>query len=108
MSCVSARSSLPGVRPQAGDPAAGRAAGACTTKRCNWIRQAEADHGERHDHPTTAEIEELRRLRKENTELRQANEILKGGEAWTQPVSATVPRIYQPGCRTRESYTAGC
>ncbi|BBG02707.1 hypothetical protein Pdca_39160 [Pseudonocardia autotrophica] len=43
----------------------------------NWIRQAEADHGERHDRPTTAESEELRRLRKENTELRRANEILK-------------------------------
>lgn len=27
----------------------------------NWIRQAEADHGERHDRPTTAETEELRR-----------------------------------------------
>lgn len=31
----------------------------------NWIRQAEADHGERHDRPTTAETEELRRLRKD-------------------------------------------
>ncbi|NWJ69479.1 transposase [Pseudonocardia sp. ICBG1122] len=30
----------------------------------NWIRQAEADHGERHDRPTTAEAEELRRLRR--------------------------------------------
>ena len=31
----------------------------------NWICQAEADHGERHDRPTTAETEELRQLRKE-------------------------------------------
>jgi transposase len=39
-----------------------------------WIRQEEADRGERGDRPTTAEVEELRRLRKENTELRRANE----------------------------------
>jgi transposase len=28
-----------------------------------WIRQAQADRGERSDQPTTVEIEELRRLR---------------------------------------------
>jgi transposase len=48
----------------------------------NWIRQVEADHGERHDRPTTAEAEELRRLRKENAELRRANEILKAASAF--------------------------
>jgi transposase len=48
----------------------------------NWIRQAEADRGERHDRPTTAESEELRRLRKENAELRRANEILKAASAF--------------------------
>lgn len=48
----------------------------------NWIRQAEADHGERHDRPTTVEAEELRRLRKENAELRRANEILKAASAF--------------------------
>ena len=36
-----------------------------------WIRQEEADRGERTDRPTTAEQEELRRLRKENLELRR-------------------------------------
>ncbi|NMH80067.1 transposase [Pseudonocardia xinjiangensis] len=49
----------------------------------NWIRQAEADHGERHDRPTTAETEELRRLRKENAELRRANEILEAASAFS-------------------------
>ncbi len=39
-----------------------------------WIRQDEADRGERGDRPATAEVEELRRLRKENLELRRANE----------------------------------
>ncbi|MYS81099.1 transposase [Streptomyces sp. SID5474] len=43
----------------------------------NWVRQAEADAGERTDRPTTAESEELRQLRRENAELRRANEILK-------------------------------
>ena len=36
----------------------------------NWIRQDEADRGERHDRPTTEMIEENRRLRAANKELR--------------------------------------
>jgi len=47
-----------------------------------WIRQDQADRGERADRPTTAEQEELRRLRKENTELRRANEILRAASAY--------------------------
>ena len=47
----------------------------------NWVRQAEADDGERDDRPTSAETEELRRLRKEVTELRRANGILKAASA---------------------------
>ncbi|MBW0130566.1 transposase [Pseudonocardia oceani] len=47
-----------------------------------WIRQAQADRGQRSDLPTSAEVEELRRLRKENTELRRANEILKAASAF--------------------------
>lgn len=45
----------------------------------NWIRQDEADRGERGDRPTTSKLEELRRLHKENAELKRANEILEGG-----------------------------
>ncbi|GAA1391927.1 transposase [Catellatospora chokoriensis] len=48
----------------------------------NWIRQDQADHGERFHQPTTAEAEELRRLRRENAELRRANEILKAASAF--------------------------
>lgn len=47
-----------------------------------WIRQEEADRGERGDRPTTAEVQELRRLRKENLELRRANEILRAASAY--------------------------
>jgi transposase len=48
----------------------------------NWIRQDEADRGERDDRPSTVEVEELRRLRRENAELRRANEILKAASAY--------------------------
>lgn len=43
----------------------------------NWIRQDEADAGERTDRLSTPEREELVALRRENAELRRANEILK-------------------------------
>jgi transposase len=43
----------------------------------SWVRQAEANAGERDDRLTTAEHEELKQLRKEVAELRRANEILK-------------------------------
>jgi transposase len=48
----------------------------------NWIRQDQADAGERNDRPTTVESEELRRLRREVAELRRANEILKTASAF--------------------------
>jgi len=48
----------------------------------NWIRQDQADQGERTDRPTTDMIEENRRLRQENLELRRANEILKAASAY--------------------------
>lgn len=48
----------------------------------NWIRQAEADAGERADRPTSDMLEENRRLAKENAELRRANEILKAASAY--------------------------
>ncbi|CCH29431.1 transposase [Actinosynnema sp. NPDC047251] len=48
----------------------------------NWIRQDEADRGERGDRPSATEPEELRRLRQENAELKRANEILKTASAF--------------------------
>ncbi|WP_422733615.1 transposase [Micromonospora sp. WMMD558] len=48
----------------------------------NWIRQDEADRGQRDDRPTTRELGELRRLRRENAELKRANEILKAASAF--------------------------
>ena len=42
-----------------------------------YVRQVEANEGRRSDLPTSEEREEIRRLRRENAELRRANEILK-------------------------------
>jgi transposase len=47
-----------------------------------WIRQAEADAGERGDLLTTEEKEELARLRREVRELRRANEVLRTASAF--------------------------
>ena len=46
------------------------------------VRQAEADQGLRPELPTSAEREEIRRLRRENFELRRANEILKSASVF--------------------------
>ncbi len=47
-----------------------------------WVRQAEADQGQRPQQLTTSEREELRRLRKENADLRRANAILKDASVY--------------------------
>lgn len=48
----------------------------------NWVRQAERDAGKRTDSPTSAEREELTRLRRENQRLRQERDILAKAAAW--------------------------
>ena len=42
-----------------------------------YVRQVEADEGRRGDLLTSEEREEIKKLRRENFELRRANEILK-------------------------------
>jgi transposase len=46
-----------------------------------WVRRAEVDGGQRPG-LTSEQLEELRRLRRENTELRRTNEILKSASAF--------------------------
>ena len=46
-----------------------------------WVRRAEVDAGERAG-VTRSEHEELKRLRRENAELKRANEILKTASAF--------------------------
>ena len=48
----------------------------------NWIRQDEADRGERHDRASTDMAEENRRLKQENAELRRVNEVLRAASAY--------------------------
>ena len=47
-----------------------------------WLRQADRDDGKRADGLSSAEREELRRLRKENRQLRREREILAKAAAW--------------------------
>ncbi|MGH2921113.1 MAG: transposase [Gaiellaceae bacterium] len=47
-----------------------------------WVRQAEADSGRRRDLLSSDEREELKRLRKENVELKRANAILKDASVY--------------------------
>ncbi len=48
----------------------------------NWVRQAEADTGERDDRPSTDMLAENRRLARENAELRRVNEVLRAASAY--------------------------
>ena len=47
----------------------------------NWVRRAEVDGGRRPG-ATTEQLEEIKTLRRENAELRRANEILKSAAAF--------------------------
>lgn len=57
----------------------------------NWVRQADLDEGRRNDGLTTDEREELRRLKRENRQLRQEREILKKAAAWFARESNSIP-----------------
>ena len=47
-----------------------------------YVRQVEANEGRRSDLLTSGEREEIRKLRRENAELRRANEILKAASVF--------------------------
>ena len=57
----------------------------------NWVRQADLDDGRRDDGATSAEREELRRLRRDNKRLRQEREILAKAAAWFAWETDSVP-----------------
>ena len=58
----------------------------------NWVAQADRNEGRRTDGLTTAEREELRRLRQENKRLKVEREILKKAAAWFARESESTPR----------------
>jgi transposase len=57
----------------------------------NWLKQADRDEGRRHDGLTTAERQELARLRRENRQLRLEREILARAAAWFARETDSVP-----------------
>src|SRR5436305_7208108 len=56
------------------------------------VRQAEADSGARPELTSSSEREELKRLRRENYELRRANEILKSASVFFARTSTQTDR----------------
>ncbi len=58
----------------------------------NWVKQADLDQGVRSDGLTSSEREELRRLKRENKQLRMEREILKKAAAWFARESGSIPK----------------
>lgn len=54
----------------------------CVATIHGWVKQAEIDGRTRDDGLTSAERDELRRLRKENRQLRTERDILSKAAAW--------------------------
>jgi transposase len=57
----------------------------------NWVAQADRDEGRRADGLTTAERQELGRLRRENRQLRIEREILSKAAAWFARETGSIP-----------------
>ena len=54
----------------------------CVATIHGWVKRAEADSGDRPEVLSSTERDELRRLRRENRQLRQERDILSKAAAW--------------------------
>jgi len=57
----------------------------------NWIAQDDRDEGRRSDGLTSVEREELKRLRRENRQLKLEREILSKAAAWFAQETDVIP-----------------
>ena len=57
----------------------------------NWLTQADRDEGRRADGLTTAERQELVRLRRENRQLKMERDILSKATAWFARETNKIP-----------------
>ncbi len=57
----------------------------------NWMKQAERNSGTRSDGLSSTEREELKRLRRENKQLRLEREILSKAAAWFARETNSIP-----------------
>ena len=57
----------------------------------NWVCQADIDEGRRSDGLTSEERSELKRLRRENKQLRLEREILAKAAAWFAREAESIP-----------------
>ena len=64
----------------------------CAATIHSWVKQAERDAGGWADILSSAEREELRRLRRENRQLRQERDILAKAAAWFAQSDVTSSR----------------
>ena len=64
----------------------------CVATIHGWIKQADRDGGHRTDGLTSEDHDELRRLRKENRQLRQERDILAKAAAWFAQSDVTSSR----------------
>ena len=57
----------------------------------NWAKQADLDSGRRADGLTSTDQEELRKLRRENRQLKLERDILSKATAWFARETGTLP-----------------
>jgi transposase len=57
----------------------------------NWIKQSDLEEGRLEESLTSAEREELRRLRREVRQLREEREILAKAAAWFARETGSIP-----------------